>query len=671
MTEFALGRSDCGNFASAAAHEWLITNGIGGFACGTVCEAHTRRYHGLLTAALSPPTGRTLLVSKLDIDVQYLGRRHALYSNEYVDGTITPQGFIHLESFRLQRGLPVWRYAIADALIEKRIVMQPHSNTTLVNLKILRASDSLAFTLTPLCTYRDYHSHRQADWSPEIRMRDHGFTVHASAGACSYSVTCGEAEFFYQPAWHWEFKHRQETARGLDDSEDLFRPGYFTLALTEGDQATAVLSDELNNAADFAPVLEQINSSQQDLLQALPEGAPAWIRQLTLAGDQFLVQRQRVGQPSGKTLIAGYPWFTDWGRDTMIALPGLTLSLGRFDIAADILRTFAGHVSEGMLPNRFPDQDAAPQYNSVDAALWFVLAIERYTRSSGDTALAGELYPVLCDIIAWHRQGTRYGIRVDTQDGLLTAGEPGVQLTWMDARVADWIVTPRIGKCVEINSLWFNALLVMSSLAGKFGHADQAADFRSAAGQVQNSFQRFWNNEKHCLYDVIDASEGELQPDGNRHDASLRPNQLFAVSLPHSPLQKHQQKAVVDCCSRELLTSLGLRSLAAGQPGYKPYYRGNAVQRDAAYHQGTTWAWLTGAFIDAHYRVYQNKEKALSFLEPFRLHLHDACMGQISEIFDAEPPFAARGCFAQAWSVAEILRIWLKFHSNGKSVLSG
>ncbi len=671
MTDYALGRSDCGNFTSATAHEWLITNGIGGFACGTVCETNTRRYHGLLTAALTPPTGRTLLVSKLDIDVQYLGRRNALYSNEYVDGTIAPQGFIHLESFRLERGLPVWRYAVADALIEKRIVMRPHSNTTLVNLKILRASDSLAFTLTPLCTYRDYHSHRQGNWTPEIQLHADGFTVQASAGARSYSVTCREAEFFYHPAWHWQFKHRQETARGLDDSEDLFRPGYFTLALTEGDQATVILSDDISVATGFTPVLQQIYSSQQDLLRALPEAAPEWIRQLMLAGDQFVVERHRQGLPTGTTIIAGYPWFTDWGRDTMIALPGLTLSQGRFDIAADILRTFAGHVSDGMLPNRFPDQDTVPQYNSVDAALWFIQAVDAYTRSSGDAALAGELYPVMSAIIAWHRQGTRYGIRVDVRDGLLAAGEPGVQLTWMDARVDDWIVTPRIGKCVEINALWYNALRVLSDLAGNLGHADQAADFCSAAGQVQNSFQRFWNSQKHCLYDVIDADDGELHSDGNHYDASLRANQIFAVSLPHSPLQEHQQKAVVDFCNRELLTSFGLRSLAAGQPGYIPYYRGDAVQRDAAYHQGTTWVWLIGAFIDAHYRIYRDKQKALSFLEPLRLHLDAACMGQISEIFDAEPPFTARGCFAQAWSVAEVLRIWLKFQRGGESELPG
>ena len=348
----------------------------------------------------------------------------------------------------------------------------------------------------------------------------------------------------------------------------------------------------------------------------------------------------------------------------MIALPGLTLSLGRFDIAADILRTFAEHVSEGLLPNRFPDQNAAPEYNTVDATLWFIHAIDQYTQYSGDISLTEMLYPVLANIVDWHRQGTRYGIRVDPADGLLTAGEAGMQLTWMDAKVDDWVVTPRIGKCVEINALWYNALRVMSGLAKQFGSEEKADDYQNSALRVKNSFIRFWNNDNKCLYDVIDGPEGELHGDGKRYDSRLRPNQLFAVSLPHSPLDESQSKAVVDLCARELLTSFGLRSLASNEPGYIPYYRGNREQRDGAYHQGTVWAWLIGPFIDAHYRVYKHAGKTLSFLEPFRPHLGAACVGQVSEIFDAGPPFTACGCFAQAWSVGEILRVWLKLRSD-------
>jgi len=664
MTQIKLGPGDCGIFERAVEREWLITNGIGGFASSTVCETNTRRYHGLLMAALTPPTGRTLLVPKLDISVRYLGRDYFLFSNEFADGTIAPEGFIHLESFHLDRGLPVWRYAVADALIEKRIAMQPNSNTTQVNIKTLRAADKLEFTLTPLCTYRDYHSHGHGGWTPEIREMTDGFELTAFPGACRYRISCELAEFVSDPDWYWQFKHRTESARGLDDTEDLFRPGYFSLTLTEGEQATVVLTDELSVPADFDLVLQQIHSEQQGLLKLLPPDAPDWIRQLALAAGQFIVDRYQDGLPAGKTVIAGYPWFTDWGRDTMIALPGLTLALGRYGLASMILRTFAAHVSEGMLPNRFPDQDTIPEYNTADATLWFIHAVDQYRLYSGDASLAKALYPVLTDIVEWHRKGTRFGIKVDVRDGLLMAGKPGIQLTWMDAKIDDWVVTPRIGKCVEINALWYNALKVMTGLAGQFGNMEQADDFHHSAMQVKNSFRRFWNGANLCLYDVIDGPEGDIHDDDQCYDGRLRPNQLFAVSLPHSPLCELQRKAIVDLCAHELLTSFGLRSLARGEPGYVPYYQGNPTQRDSAYHQGTVWAWLIGPFVDAHFRVYRDAEKARSFLEPLGLHLADACIGQASEIFDAEPPFAPRGCFAQAWSVSEILRAWLNLHGR-------
>ncbi|PKM11577.1 MAG: glycogen debranching protein [Gammaproteobacteria bacterium HGW-Gammaproteobacteria-3] len=654
-----------GDFSVVAQHEWLLTNGIGGFASGTVAEAHTRRYHGLLIAALTPPTGRTLLVSKLDISAHYQGRDYALFSNEFADGTIAPQGFEYLESFRLERGLPVWRYAFADVLIEKRIIMQPGSNTTLVNIKVLQAGDSLAFTLTPLCTYRDYHSHSHGGWTLAIDEICDGFAVSAFADACRYRVSCAQAEFIGAPDWYWQFKHRMETARGLDDTEDLFRPGYFNLTLSQGETATVVLSDEAVVETDFATVMGQIEPEQQSLLQNLPPDAPDWIQQLALAAGQFTVTRFQDGQAAGATIIAGYPWFTDWGRDTMIALPGLTLTLARFDQAADILRTFAEHVSEGMLPNRFPDDDAPPEYNTVDATLWFIHAIDQYTRYSGDRTLAQSLYPLLNDIIEWHRKGTRYGIAVDARDGLLAAGEAGVQLTWMDAKVGDWVVTPRIGKCVEINALWYHALNIMADLAEQLNERPQAVDYRQRAAQVQASFQRFWNPARQYLYDVIDGPEGDVHDDGRRYDSRLRPNQLFAVSLPHSPLVPARQKAVVEVCRQQLLTPFGLRSLGPNEPGYSATYQGNGRQRDAAYHQGTVWAWLIGAFVDAHVRVYQDKNEALALLEPFRQHLNAACIGQVSEIFDAEPPFTPRGCFAQAWSVAEILRVWRLLATNG------
>lgn len=664
MTLLKLGHVDCGNFERSVEREWLITNGIGGFASGTVCDTPTRRYHGLLVAALEPPTARTLLVAKLEMTVHYRGRDYALFSNEFADGTIAPEGYVYLESFHLDNGLPVWRYAVADALIEKRIAMKPGQNTTYVNIQIIRASDELTVELMPLCTYRDYHSLSRGRWDLGLREIGHGVEINAFAGAQSYRLSCEQATFITDPAWYWNFKYRAETVRGLDDNEDLFRPGHFFLKLGEGGQATVILSTEAKSTDSFYQVLQQCRYSQTALLQSLPTDTPWWITQLALAAGQFIVERHQNGKMVGKTIIAGYPWFTDWGRDTMIALPGLTLALGRFDIAARILRTFAAYISDGMVPNRFPDNGITPEYNTVDATLWFIHAIDQYTKMSGDVAVADELYPVLADIIDWHRTGTRYGIKVDKQDGLLMAGKPGIQLTWMDANIDGWVVTPRIGKCVEINALWFNTLKIMGVLSEQLGKTEHAEDFQRSATQVKNSFRRFWNPDRQCLYDVIDGPEGTLHDDDQCYDDRLRPNQIFAVSLPYSPLCEAQCKAIVDLCARELLTSFGLRSLARDEPGYTPYYQGNTAQRDSAYHQGTVWAWLIGPFVDAHYRVYQDAEKALSYLEPLGMHLADACLGQVSEIFDAEPPFTSRGCFAQAWSVGEILRVWLRLHDR-------
>lgn len=625
---------------------------------------NTRRYHGLLMAALSPPLGRTLLVAKVDVTVRYGGATYQLSCNEFSDGTITSHGYLHLESFFLDGAVPVWHYALADALIEKRVLMEPGQNTTHLHFRVLRASAMLELELTPLCTYRDYHSHSHGGWNMDISQISNGFEVQAFHGARPYRVICDCAAFTSDPAWHWNFKHRMEAARGLDDNEDLFRPGRFTLTLDEGQAATLAMSAEAAAPESFAAVSARIDESRQALQAVLPSDAPRWIRQLALATGQFIVDRYRDGHPVGKTVIAGYPWFGDWGRDTMIALPGLTLALRRFDVAASILRTFAAHASDGMLPNRFPDNDEKPEYNTVDATLWYFHAVDQYTRRSGDLTLAKELYPVLGDIVAWHRKGTRYGIKVDAQDGLLSAGEDGAQLTWMDAKIGDWVVTPRIGKPVEVNALWYNALIVMADLSKQLGKQKAAEEYRTAATQVRSSFQRFWNEEQGYLYDVIDGPEGEPDPDGRKRDRHLRPNQIFAVALPNSPLQAAQQKAVVDVCARELLTSHGLRSLARDQNGYVPCYHGNPVQRDAAYHQGTVWAWLIGPFVDAHYRVYRDADKARSFLEPLGLHLGEACLGNISEIFDAEPPFAPRGYFAQAWSVSEVLRAWLDLHDG-------
>ncbi len=647
-----LGQNSFGDFAQAAEYEWLITNGLGGFAAGTVAEANTRRYHGLLTVALNPPSNRTLLVSKTDITAHYQGRNWPLFSNEFMDGSIAPHGYRLLESFHLDKGLPVWRYAFADALIEKRLLMEPGRDITQLSLRVVCSSAPLAFTLTPLCAYRDYHSQGQGGWEMQIEAQADGVRITAFAGARPYHVSCSGARFSADPLWYWHFRHRIESNRGLDDSEDLFRPGEFSLKLDAGETTTLVLNAEAKPAIALTDLLQRHDERYRVLTAFLPEEMPDWIRQLALAADQFIVERQHLGKPAGKTIIAGYPWFGDWGRDSMIALSGLTLVTRRFNDAASILRTFADYVSEGMLPNRFPDGADRPDYNTVDATLWYFHAIHQYKERSNDATLAAELYPTLREIIDWHQHGTRYGIAVDPEDGLLRAGEPGVQLTWMDAKVDDWVVTPRIGKPVEVNALWYNALRVMADLAQQLGHHEDARSFSQSAKRVEVSFDRFWNPARGYLYDVIDGPEGDA-------DACLRPNQLLAISLPHSPLSPKRQQAVVDACARTLLTPRGLRSLAPDEPGYEAHYGGGQRERDGAYHQGTVWAWLIGPFVDAHYRVYRDAAMARSYLEPFAQHLTEAGLGSISEIFDAEPPFAPRGCFAQAWSVAEVLRAWL------------
>jgi predicted glycogen debranching enzyme len=384
----------------------------------------------------------------------------------------------------------------------------------------------------------------------------------------------------------------------------------------------------------------------------LPADAPEFIRRLALAADQFIVRRGGVGDP-GSTVIAGYPWFTDWGRDTMIALPGLTLAVGRPEIARDVLATFAKHVDQGLLPNRFPDGTESPEYNTVDATLWYFQAIHAYLESTGDRDFAQSVYPVLVDIVGWHDRGTRYGIQVDRNDQLLRSGEAGVQLTWMDAKVGDWVVTPRTGKAVEINALWHGALAVLGRIAEGIGLLAAAVDWRRRADEVARAFnERFWNERDGCLYDVVDA------PDGGKADAALRPNQLIACALRFGLLPADRLSRVVDRCAAGLVCPVGLRSLGQGEPDYRPRYAGGPLERDGAYHQGTVWAWLLGPFVRAHLNAHNDAAAALSFLKSIEHHLTDACVGQVSEVFDAEAPHAPGGCFAQAWSVAEVIAAW-------------
>ena len=657
------GRDVCGHLPVAERREWLVTNSIGGYASGTISGLLTRRYHGLLIAALRPPLGRMLLLTKLDETATYDGRTYPLFANRWAGGQVQPAGFHYLERFYLEGTTPVWAFACADALLEKHIWMQPGANTTYVRYNLRRATAPLTLTIKALVNYRGHHGNTHADdWQMRIASMKHGLRVTAFEGATPFYLLSDQAKATAQHDWYKNFFLSVEDYRGLEAHEDHLHAGGFRATLHPGESLTLVASTQATPNLDGACAYTERQAYEQDLiaqsgvLSQSKDGhadAPDRARHLVLAADQFIVRRPLSDEgvsdgPDGLTVIAGYPWFGDWGRDTMISLPGLTLVTGRHDVAARILRTFARFVDQGMLPNRFPEADETPEYNTVDATLWYFEAIRAYHAATGDDALLRELYPLLQEIIEWHQRGTRYNIQVDPADGLLYAGEPGVQLTWMDAKVNDLVVTPRIGKPVEINALWYNTLCSIADFARRLG--EPADRYETLAEQVYIGFARFWNKATGYCYDVMDGPDGD--------DPALRPNQLLAVSLPYSPLLPEQQRAVVNICARHLLTSHGLRSLSPDDPAYVGRYGGDQRQRDAAYHQGGVWGWLIGPFVSAYRRVYGDHERARSFLQPFIHHLADHGLGSISEIFDGDPPFIPRGCIAQAWSVAEALRAW-------------
>ena len=469
-TALPLVRSDFSQSANALETEWLVTNGLGGFASGTVAQANTRRYHGLLVATLQPPLERVLMLSKVDATVRFGGTEWALGCNEFADGTLTPRGYEYLTAFSVELGTPTWTYAFGDALLQQRIWMGHGSNTTYLSFTLLAATQAVELDLLPLCCYRDYHSHTRGGWQLDVTVAQRSLVINAFPGARSYCLSIDRGQVVAGTDWYWGFRHRAEARRGLDAIEDLYKPGAFHVRLAARQSVTLSASAQPFVARPSKGALGGETARRRALLRAVPAGAPEWIRQLTLAADQFIVARgDRTANGSGTTIIAGYPWFADWGRDTMIALPGLALTTGRAADAASILRTFAMHVSEGMLPNRFPDGGEAPEYNTVDATLWYFHAIDAYLQATADHALLRDLYPTLRDIIDWHRRGTRYGIAVDPADGLLRAGVANVQLTWMDAKFGDWVVTPRIGKAVEINALWH-----LRSTAWQRGHRASA-----------------------------------------------------------------------------------------------------------------------------------------------------------------------------------------------------
>ncbi|KAA0570957.1 amylo-alpha-1,6-glucosidase [Azospirillum sp. Sh1] len=647
------GRAVCGDLAQAERREWWLANGLGAYAAGTLACSLTRRYHGLLVAPVEPPLGRRLVFAKADATLLADGHEIPLFTNRWSSGTIAPAGHANLESFELDGRVPVWTYAVAGRRIEARVWLEQGANTVYAAWRLDPDGEPWRLRVSLLANGRDHHGTvDRSGFRPVVEAVDrHGLRVVDPAFTLHLTAVGGRIEPRHD--WHADFALPMEAERGLPADDHHLCVGEALLDLTPGAWVGIVGSLEEDTSTDLPAALARrlgAEAAVLDLASAtVPElaDAPDWVHRLVLAADSYLFARPLPGVPDGQSVIAGYPWFGDWGRDTMIALPGLTLATGRAGSARRILETFARFVDRGMLPNVFPGAGEHADYNTVDAALWYVEAWRAYVDATGDDAALETALPVLAEIIDWHRRGTRYGIGEDPADGLLRAGEPGLQLTWMDAKIGDWVVTPRHGKPVEINALWFNALSVMAGFAERLGKPADA--YRATAERVRRSFERFLR-PRGGLFDVIDGLAGD--------DPTIRPNQIFAVSLPHSPLGRATQARVVDECRRELLTSYGLRSLSPGHPDYRPGYRGGVLERDGGYHQGPVWGWLLGPYALAAFRVTGDAAAAQRLLAPIADHLTDAALGQVSEIFEGAPPHAPRGAPAQAWSVACVLEAW-------------
>lgn len=633
----------------ALRREWLETNGIGGWASSTLAGAHTRRYHGLLVAATRPPVGRMVLLSKLDETLVFPSGSMDLGCNRF-PSALHPKGFQYLSAFTRDL-FPVFEYEVMGTVIRKTVAAIHGENTTVVIYEVVASAEDFVLELRPFVAGRDYHSlgRENKKISREVHFSNGLFQVKPYEKCPDLYIHVPGSSFERNPEWYLNFEYSVERYRGLDIFEDLFTHGVFRVPLHAGSRLGISISTLRPERWD-AHKLYQDEHERREKVCGSAANKNEFTKTLVLAADQFVVRRGK----DLRTIIAGYHWFSDWGRDTMIALPGICLTTGRFEDAKLILRAFAQRVSKGMLPNRFPDEGEEPEYNTVDATLWFFVAIYKYLQYTQDkTFVLHELVPVLQNIIDWHDKGTRFGIKVDV-DGLLRAGEPGVQLTWMDAKVFDWVVTPREGKAVEINALWYNALVILSELLKEKGESDESKDLAQRAKAVKKRFLHvFWNGADNCLYDYVN---------GEDCNAAIRPNQVLALSLPFPLLSGRRARHMLQVIEEKLLTPHGLRSLAPTSREYRPRYGGDQLARDGAYHQGTVWSWLIGPYVTALVRVRgtQAKREARALLEKFEPHLEVAGVGSISEIFDGEAPHAPRGCIAQAWGVAEVLRAYIE-----------
>ena len=664
--------SDSADPESLVTREWLVTNGLGGYASGTVPGVMTRRYHGLLIAALPAPLGRIVMLSHVAEQLHFAEDESVDISRrEHPGDAADVHGTGYLTEFRLEAGLPVWRYDVRGLVIEKRVFLPHRQNTVYLLYELVSGAERVELALHPCVNFRpqEFAVSEPLGWPYEFRAVAGHFEICLAGSPLPplrIKISAGDTSFSLKSERIDNVLYPVEETRGYQARGDLWSPGSFGLTLRAGEPATFAASTESIETMSVMPpedLLEAERGRRRRLLAlAAPDARKGVAAELVLAADQFIISPAGRTEESARahaygdevrTIIAGYHWFTDWGRDTMISLEGLTLATGRSVEAAFILRTFAHYVRDGLIPNMFPEGEREGLYHTADATLWFFHAIDRYVETSRDTVTLDLLYPTLKRIIDRQVRGTHFGIHVDNRDGLLTQGADGFQLTWMDAKVDGWVVTPRRGKAVEINALWFNALRLMERWARDRG--DDASGYRRRADLAERSFnERFWFAEGGYLFDVVDAGQG-----GN--DQKCRPNQLFAISLPHPVLARERWEPVLNVVRDRLLTPVGLRSLAPGDPDYKPRYFGDLRARDAAYHQGTVWGWLAGPFVDAWLKVYPDDiAGARRALQGFVPHLDEGCIGSISEVFDAEAPFTPRGCIAQAWSVGELLRAMLK-----------
>ena len=659
--------------------EWLVTNGLGGYAAGTVSGATTRRYHGLLVAALPRPFGRMVMLNHLAEQLKLPDGRHvSLAGEERVGSQPEVPGAEYLREFRLEAGLPVWEFEIGPWSIEKRLVLVHGQNTVHLSYALRGGEGTVRLDLRPSVHFRHHEAPVSTPLDEPYRLAVVGDRYEIEAGSLPplrLLARGRHGSLIVQAQLVRQVLYRMEERRGYESAGDLWSPGFFRVYLSAGESAALVAStDAWETLSTLGPeeAAAAERSRRDRLIAVAPPAARSGVAaELVLAADQFIITpagrredaaRAHASGDEARTVIAGYHWFTDWGRDTMISLEGLTLATGRLAEGRDILRTFSYYVRDGLIPNMFPDRENEGLYHTADATLWYFHAIDRYVSLTGDRETLRVLLPVLRDIAQRHLDGTRFGIGVDPSDGLLRQGAEGYQLTWMDAKVDGWVVTPRRGKAVEINALWYNALRLLERWTRDEGSEEESHAFGNHAARVRQSFNaRFWYEEGGHLYDVVDGEDGD--------DAACRPNQLIALSLRHAVLHERHWRAVLDAVRERLLTPVGLRSLAPGHPDYKPTYHGDLRTRDAAYHQGTVWAWLIGPMVDAWLRVHpDDRAGARRMLEGLVPHLDEACIGSISEIFDAEPPHTPRGCVAQAWSVAEMLRGWLETEAPASGV---